>query len=37
MVLEQNGKDTMIPLHRIRTIRKNNEAIWKRQAGKKQD
>lgn len=30
MTIEKDGKDVAIPLHRIRTIRKNGEIIWQR-------
>jgi len=30
IVLERNGEETYIPLHRIREVRKNVTVVWKR-------
>lgn len=30
MVVEKNGEETNIPLHRIRIVKKNGEVIWQR-------
>jgi uncharacterized protein (UPF0248 family) len=30
MMVEKDGKDTSIPLHRIRFVRKNGEIVWQR-------
>ena len=31
LVLEKDGEETYIPMHRIREVRKNNKLVWKRQ------
>jgi len=30
MIIEKNGEETNIPLHRIRVVKKNGEVIWQR-------
>ncbi len=30
MIIEKDGKEASIPLHRIRIVRKNGEVIWQR-------
>ena len=30
MILEKQGQEVEIPLHRIRKVKKNNKIIWKR-------
>ncbi|MBI2208091.1 DUF504 domain-containing protein [Candidatus Woesearchaeota archaeon] len=30
IVLETNGKESYIPMHRIKEVRKNNILVWKR-------
>ena len=30
IVIDKNGEETNIPLHRIRVIKKNGEVIWER-------
>jgi len=30
LVLDRNGEETEIPLHRIREVRKKGEVVWKR-------
>ena len=30
MIVEKNGEETNIPLHRIRIVKKNGEVIWQR-------
>jgi len=30
LVLDRNGEETEIPLHRIREVRKKGEVMWKR-------
>lgn len=35
MILMRKGEETMIPLHRVRTIKRNNEQVWSRSTTKK--
>jgi uncharacterized protein (UPF0248 family) len=30
MIIEKNGEEMNIPLHRIRVVKKNGEVIWQR-------
>ncbi len=30
MIIERNGEETEIPLHRIREVKKKNKVVWKR-------
>ncbi len=37
LILERGGQETMIPLHRVRIVKKNGEVVWRRSTTSRSD